>query len=215
MDALQRRFLWSAAICLVLAAIIIAVAWSGLSQSADEAIILGFHGRGGEIVAGAMRAATFLGDGWPRSLIAAAFVIFLLVRRYARAASYILYTALGIAALNSWVLKAIVQRPRPQLVERLVDVDTSWSLPSGHAANSAAVYGAIALIAATIWWRRTQRRAIWAVAGLLILAVGISRVWLGVHWPSDVLAGWLVGAGWALGLAALLKPVQARVHTTG
>lgn len=214
MDRLQRRFLLAAVVCLLLAAALIAIAWSGMSHAADEAVIRAVHGKGGEIAEGAMRAATFVGDGWPRSLLAAAFIVFLLVRRYARAASYILYTAIGIAALNAWVLKAFIKRPRPELVERLIDVDQSWSLPSGHAANSAAVYGAIALIAATIWWRRAQRRLIWTGAAFVVLMVGVSRVWLGVHWPSDVLAGWLVGAAWALGLAALLKPVQARVHMT-
>ena len=76
-----------------------------------------------------------------------------MIRKLQRAASYILYTTLGIAALNAWVLKALVERPRPDIVPRLIDVDASFSLPSGHAANSAAVYGAMALVATVIWWR--------------------------------------------------------------
>lgn len=166
--------------------------------------------RGPPLLTDIMRGASWLGDGWPRSLAAAAFIVFLLVRRLARAASYILYTALGIAALNAWALKPILLRARPEIVARLVEVDQSWSLPSGHAANSAAVYGAIAVVATVLWWRKRQRRAIWAATGLVVFAIGLSRVWLGVHWPSDVLAGWALGAGWATLLAVLLKPVQAR-----
>lgn len=210
MDSLHRRFLRLAALCFAVAAIVIALAYGGQTRHWDEAALLGLHGAGGAAGIAVMQGASFLGDGWPRSLIAAAFIVFLLVKRYARAASYVLYTTLGIAALNAWVLKAIIQRHRPEIVERLVEVDQSWSLPSGHAANSAAVYGAIALIAGTIWWRKAPRRAIWGAAALLVLVIGLSRVWLGVHWPSDVIAGWTVGAGWALLLAAVLKPVNAR-----
>ena len=201
-------------ICLGLATLVYGLAASGITQSIDVAGITGLRGMVDALPPAASDAArgfTWMGNGWPRSLIAVAFILFLMIRKLQRAASYILYTTLGIAALNAWVLKALVERPRPDIVPRLIDVDASFSLPSGHAANSAAVYGAMALVATVIWWRKAQRRTIWAVAGLLVFGIGLSRVWLGVHWPSDVIAGWLVGAAWALGLAVLLKPVKARV----
>lgn len=207
MDGLQRRFLWAALACFALAGVVIALALSGVLVPLDEGALRAVDGAPGVTL---MLGATFFGDGLPRSLIAAGFILFLMIRRYQRAASYILYTAIGIAALNAWVLKALIERARPEIIPRLIEVDQSFSLPSGHAANSAAVYGAIALVAGVIWWRKAQRRAIWAAAALLVLAIGLSRIWLGVHWPSDVVAGWLVGAGWALLLAALLKPVKAR-----
>jgi len=216
MDPVIRRFARISLICWLLGALVIALAWSGVLQSFDEAALRGLRGVGDALpplVTDIMRGASWLGDGWPRSMLAAAFIVYLMIRRLARAASYILYTALGIAALNAWVLKAIVARARPEIVTRLVEVDQSWSLPSGHAANSAAVYGAIALVATVLWWRKRQRRAIWTVAGVLVALIGVSRVWLGVHWPSDVVAGWLIGAGWASLLAVLLKPVQARAAT--
>lgn len=213
MDAVNTRFLRLGLFAWTLAAIVIALAATGTVQPLDTAALTALRAATDPLPDwsdGVMRGASWLGDGWPRSLIALGFMGYLVWRKLYRAVSYILYTALGIAALNAWVLKAIFHRPRPDLVERLVDVDASWSLPSGHAANSTAVYGAIALIAAVLWWRRRPRRAIWAVAGVLIFLIGLSRVWLGVHWPSDVVAGWLVGAGWALLLAVVLKPVQAR-----
>jgi undecaprenyl-diphosphatase len=217
MDPIVRRFARLSLICWLAGILVIALAWGGVLQSFDDAALRGLRSFGNALPGFAtdlMRGASWLGDGWPRSILAIGFIVYLMIRRLARAASYILYTALGIAALNAWVLKAIVMRARPDIVPRLVEVDQSWSLPSGHAANSAAVYGAIALVATVLWWRKRQRRAIWAVTGLLVFAIGLSRVWLGVHWPSDVVAGWLVGAGWALLLGVLLKPVQMRGTVT-
>lgn len=212
MDSLQRRLLRLALASLTLAALVIALALTGTTDGLDRAMMLAASAEARALpeVTPVMRAASWLGDGWARSLVALAFIVVLLTRRFARAASYILYTALGIAALNAWLLKPLFARPRPDIVARLAEVNATLSLPSGHAANSAAVFGAIALVASAIWWRRGQRRAIWSAAALIVLIIGVSRVWLGLHWPSDVLAGWLVGAGWALLLAAWLKPVQAR-----
>lgn len=213
MDPVIRRLFRFSMICLALAVLVYALAGFGLTQALDERAMLGFRGMVSQLPPAATdvaRGFTWMGNGLPRSLIAAGFILFLMIRKLQRAASYVLYATAGIAALNAWVLKAIVARPRPDIVPRLIEVDQSWSLPSGHAANSAAVYGAIALVATVIWWRKSQRRTIWAAAGLLVFGIGLSRVWLGVHWPSDVIAGWLVGAGWALGLAVLLKPVRAR-----
>lgn len=216
MDPVIRRLFMGSFVCLGLSAIVIALAWTGVTEAGDSAGMLALRGVADGMPAvftDIMRCASWLGGGWPRSIIAIGFIVFLMIKRYARAASYILYTSLGIAALNAWVLKAMFMRPRPEIVPRLIDVDASWSLPSGHAANSAAVFGAIALVASVIWWRRGQRRTIWVVTAVLVGLIGLSRVWLGVHWPSDVIAGWLVGAGWALLLAALLKPVKARAKT--
>lgn len=215
MDSVNRRFLKIGIICWLLGAIVIALAASGMTMGADRAIMLALRGTSGtlpEAANGVMRGLSWMGDGWPRSVIAAAFVMMLMLRKMLRPASYILYTAIGIAALNGWVLKPLLARARPDIVDRLVQVPESFSLPSGHAANSAAVYGAIALISTVLWWRKRQRRAIWAGAATLVFLIGLSRVWLGVHWPSDVVAGWLVGAGWTFLLAALLRPVLARTR---
>ena len=212
MDPLIRRFWIASLIGWVLAAVVMMLAESGPAQPLDEAIITGVRGGDGAVpawVAYGARGATWFGDTWPRVAFTAAFIGWLLLRRYPRAASYILYVAVGVAVLNAWVLKTFIMRMRPELVPWLTNPNESFSLPSGHAANSAALYGAMALVAGTIFWRR--RKAIRAAAALLVLAVGVSRVVLGVHWPSDVVAGWLVGASWALLLAALLKPVTARV----
>lgn len=211
-DPVIRRLLIIGSLCWLAAVIVIALAWMGANAGMDRAVIdnLESPAETMPVVTEVMRWASWLGD-WPRRFaIAGAFFAYLVWRRFGRTASYILYTTLGIWALNAWVLKPLFGRARPDEAGDLVAVGASHALPSGHAANAAAVFTAIALVASVIWWRKAQRRAIWTAAAIAILLIGVSRVWLAAHWPSDVAAGWLVGAGWALLLAALLKPVKAR-----
>jgi undecaprenyl-diphosphatase len=100
------------------------------------------------------------------------------------------------------LLKSWIARPRPDLVPHLVQV-TNASFPSGHAMISSAVYLTLALMLAEgmprdSWRGRAGRVAVVAFFSLLAVLIGMSRVYLGVHWPSDVLAGWCFGTAWAL-----------------
>ena len=100
------------------------------------------------------------------------------------------------------LLKSWIARPRPELVPHLVQV-TNASFPSGHAMISSAVYLTLALMLAgglprEGWRGRAGRVAVVAFFSLLAVLIGMSRVYLGVHWPSDVLAGWSFGTAWAL-----------------
>ena len=97
----------------------------------------------------------------------------------------------------SSVLKRAFSRPRPDIVPHLSHVYTS-SFPSGHSMLSAVVYLTVAAILATIVPRRRLKVYVLAVALLITLFVGVSRVYLGVHYPTDVLAGWVGGLVWAL-----------------
>ena len=97
----------------------------------------------------------------------------------------------------STLLKSVFNRPRPDLVAKLVDVNSA-SFPSGHAINSAVIYLTLGILLATTRAEPVVRIYILSVAILLTLMIGLSRVYLGVHWPSDVLAGRAVGASWAL-----------------
>src|SRR5262249_54139801 len=98
--------------------------------------------------------------------------------------------------LNS-VLKAFVQRPRPTVVAHLREV-SSMSFPSGHALTSAVVYLTLGTLLMRMTEGRLTRLYCMAVAMGLTVMVGVSRVYLGVHYPTDVLAGWLIGFTWAL-----------------
>ncbi len=107
------------------------------------------------------------------------------------------------------VAKIVFGRARPDVIDHLVEAGSA-SFPSGHAANSAAVYLTLALVLVQIVRSRRQRTYIVAVAAALTLAIGSSRVYLGVHWPSDVLAGWTFGALWAFGWWAIGHWLRAR-----
>lgn len=91
-------------------------------------------------------------------------------------------------------LKLLIDRPRPPLVSRLVDVTTE-SLPSGHATMSVVVIGTLVVLARA-GLGRAARVAMVAAAAVWIGGVGATRIYLGVHWFSDVVAGWLVGGAW-------------------
>jgi undecaprenyl-diphosphatase len=143
----------------------------------------------------AMIDVTALGGATGLTLLTTIVVGFLAVtRRYATAA-FVAGAVIG-GSLFGTLLKGIFLRPRPEVVPHLVEVfDTSF--PSGHAMNSAVVFLTLGALLARAHKSRGVRIYLLSVAMLLTLAVGFSRVYLGVHWPSDVVAGWCVGAGWA------------------
>ncbi len=153
------------------------------------------------------RDVTALGGSTILLLVTLAVVGYLLLRRERKAAILIGTTALG-AELASTILKLSFARPRPELVPAFAHVYTA-SFPSGHAMLSAAIYLTLALQLARIQRDSLIRGYVIAVALVIVVAVGISRVYLGVHWPTDVLAGWAAGGAWAL----LIWGV-ARLHET-
>jgi undecaprenyl-diphosphatase len=123
-------------------------------------------------------------------------IVYLLLIRKAGTALFILVAVAGGQALSS-LLKAGVDRPRPDLVSHLAN-ETSLSFPSGHAMVSAVTFLTLGSLAARFLPGRTTKIFVLCLAVLTTLLVGVSRVYLGVHWPSDVLAGWCAGFAWAM-----------------
>jgi undecaprenyl-diphosphatase len=120
-----------------------------------------------------------------------------------------LTVAIAGGAIASALLKFGYARPRPEVVAHLVEVHTA-SFPSGHAMNSAITYltlGALLARAQKDWRVRVY---LLAVAIILTLVIGVSRVYLGVHWPSDVIAGWCVGGSWAVLCSLGARTLQRR-----
>jgi len=145
----------------------------------------------------AMRDFTALG-GYPViALIALLAVGYLAILRRWPSVGLVIISLAGGAILNT-LLKGAFARPRPDLVAHLVDVHTS-SLPSGHAMISAVAYLTIGALVARAQPNRLLKAYTIVVSVGLTLLVGTSRVYLGVHWPTDVLAGWCMGAAWAIG----------------
>jgi undecaprenyl-diphosphatase len=116
--------------------------------------------------------------------------------------------AVGAGALLGNLLKGFYERARPEVVEHLVGTN-STSFPSGHAMNSAIVYLTLAVLIARSSENRSVRLYIICVAIALTLIIGFSRVYLGVHWPTDVVAGWTVGGVWAALCSLVAKRLQS------
>ena len=155
-----------------------------------------------------MRGITNIGGPAGLTLITFAVAGYLLVTRKFATTALVLASTIG-GAILSGVLKDIFLRPRPAIVPHLVFVDTT-SFPSGHAMNSAIVFLTLGALLTRTQKNRAARLYLVAAAILLTLLVGISRVYLGVHWPSDVIAGWIVGAAWAAFCLAIARLLQAR-----
>ena len=132
-------------------------------------------------------------------------------------AAWIAASLVGASLLNLG-LKSWMHRPRPFVVPHLAQVSTA-SFPSGHAMVSAAVYLTLGLMLAEAQPRTRPGRRLFIAgfAALLVLLIGCSRVYLGVHWPSDVLAGWCFGGVWALVVFAADRwlKAQAKARAAG
>ena len=140
-------------------------------------------------------------------------VIYLLMRRKRAEAAWIAASLIGSALINSW-LKSFFHRARPDVVPHLVDVSTA-SFPSGHAMSSAAIYLTLGVMLAETDPRPIGRMFIMGFMTLLSVAIGCTRIYLGVHWPSDVVAGWCFGATWALIVFAANRWLRQRSRQTG
>jgi undecaprenyl-diphosphatase len=113
-----------------------------------------------------------------------------------RANALLVVASVGTGTVLSEALKLGFARPRPDLVAHLAEVQSA-SFPSGHAMLSAIAYLTLGVLLARAHRQRRVKALVLSAAALLTLLVGASRVYLGVHWPTDVLAGWCVGAAWA------------------
>ncbi|MGE0313519.1 MAG: phosphatase PAP2 family protein [Lautropia sp.] len=155
-----------------------------------------------------MRDFTALGGTGVLTLITLVVVGFLVITRKRHAAVAVALAVIVGTAL-SHALKWGFDRPRPDLVPHGTDVYTQ-SFPSGHAMLSAVVYLTLGAMLARVQPERRVKVYLFAVGLMLTLIVGASRVYLGVHWPTDVLAGWSLGAAWALGCQMAMLWLQRR-----
>ncbi|NVO25033.1 phosphatase PAP2 family protein [Donghicola sp. B5-SW-15] len=181
----------------------------------DEAVMLALRvpGQldnpiGGPQIEIAMRDLTALGGVTVLTLMTVSVLVYLLLVRQRGSAALLAVSIAGGQAL-SHLAKLGFDRPRPDLVSHAVEVSTS-SFPSGHSMMSAVTYLTLAVMLARADDRPSIRAFYIVVAAVLAMLVGISRVYLGVHWPSDVLAGWSLGAAWALGVAMVARWLARR-----
>ena len=154
-----------------------------------------------------MRVVTVFGSAAALVPIVAVVGLVLLRRRHTWAPLGFLVAAYGGAAVAYHLVKRLVGRPRPPLPLRIAAASGS-AFPSGHAAQSAAVYAALVAVAVTS--SSPARRVVsWIAAGVAIILIGVSRLYLGVHWATDVIVGWAVGLGWVLVLVPPARTLRA------
>lgn len=157
----------------------------------------------------ALRDLTSLGSIAVLAWITIGAFGYLLLRGLVGRALFVLAsTSLGM--ILSSLLKQGVDRPRPDLVAALVEVHT-LSFPSGHAMLSAVAYLTLGILVASGLTSRAGRIYVLSIAVLTTMVVGFSRVYLGVHWPTDVIAGWAAGAAWALACWLVLRLMEGRL----
>ncbi len=126
-----------------------------------------------------------------------------------RANALLVVVAVVGGALLSHFLKLGFDRPRPEVVAKLAEVRT-LSFPSGHAMLSAVTYMTLGALVARVQGGLHARAYLMSIAVILTVVVGSSRVYLGVHYPSDVLAGWCAGAAWALACWLVARRLERR-----
>jgi undecaprenyl-diphosphatase len=213
-----RHALIAAGLCWAGFAAVAAMIENGHVASFDEAGLIlwregaGFatpHGPHGLVEA--VRDFTALGGWLLRNLFVVAGLVALAFLKLRREA-LLLAATVASGWLAAAALKGLFDRPRPAIVPHLAEAAGN-SFPSGHSFNSAVVYVAMALAFAALSARRSVRWTLIGSAFGLSLLIALSRVWLGVHYPSDAIAGWLGGAGWAFLASALLyRPARAAAN---
>ena len=188
---------------------------TGDSRALDERLLLALRASGDpsdpigpEWLEEAMRDFTALGGLGVLTLLTAAVGCYLVLLRKTHALWLLLGAVLGALLLSS-LLKYGYARPRPELVPHGSLVITP-SFPSGHSTLSAATYLTLGVLVARVLPERRLKAFAILFAATLAGLVGASRVYLGVHWPTDVLAGWTLGAAWAVCCWVLARFLQRR-----
>ncbi|MFD2135880.1 phosphatase PAP2 family protein [Novosphingobium resinovorum] len=208
----RRALILAAALCWLGVAVIALAVHGGHAEALDRTGLLFWRDDtleplGPVKLLEAVRDVTALGGVLLRNLFAIGTIVALLFLRQRREALLFALTVMVSWLVNS-ALKALVGRPRPEIVPHLTEAGGN-SFPSGHSFNAAVIYIAMALAFGAMSNRPSVRRTLIGAALFGTLAIAWSRVWLGVHWPSDVVAGWLGGAGWAfLANALFQRPAQ-------
>ena len=167
----------------------------------DKTILLWIHSFANPTLDIIMRSITRLND--PSTVVVIAFLVFatLLWRRYYSEAQIFIINCFGGVVL-SYGLKSVFGKTRPALWQSVIE-DLSFSYPSGHALGSTVLYGFIAYLIATRYPQFSL--LVYTVAVCLIGAIGLSRLYLGVHWPTDIIGGYGIGFLWLTFCITMLK----------
>jgi undecaprenyl-diphosphatase len=186
------------------------VVMRGDTQAFDVAVLRWLGAHHTKVLDAAMLEITALGTGTVVLMIVAISALFLALTRHHYSAILLLIATFGGLALNL-VLKLRFDRPRPDVFVWGTNAVSS-SFPSGHAMSATIVYSTVAYLAARLYKRTWPGVLTMLIAAFVIAAISLSRLYLGVHYPSDVLAGAVIGLGWAAFCMATLEAVQKLIR---
>src|SRR6266508_2925026 len=179
---------------------------AGGTQAFDETVLRWVSRHHTPTLDHVMLEITKLGNGTVVLMIVCVAGLFLTLTRHKYSALLLVVATAGGLVLDA-VLKLQFERPRPHILTWGTEAG-GWSFPSGHAMSATIAYSTVAYLAARLHRRRWARWLTMSVAMLLILVICGSRVYLGVHYPSDVLAGIIIGLAWAAFCMATLEGIQ-------
>jgi len=181
--------------------------WESGGFIGDQPILRYFHQLTTPTLNQVALALTTVGGPWVMSTLGGLIVAVLWWRNRHTDAMFFLASVGGAVVLNV-LAKLLFGRPRPALWDSIAPAKF-YSFPSGHAMGSAALATALSFLL----WQKSWRWLAWIAGFLFALGVGLSRVYLGVHYPSDVLAGWVCSVGWVAGLHLFFSPYFGRLRT--
>lgn len=179
----------------------------GRTQQLDERILLWLDAHATPWLDGAALEVTALAGVavvWLVLMLATVF----LWRTQHRYSALLLWVSYVGASLINFTLKAMYDRPRPALFEWRTPMAGHSSFPSGHSTTAVAVFASLAYLIVRLEPTRSMRRMTLAIAAIVITLIGASRLYLGVHYPSDVIAGFMVGLAWATFCALGIEAVR-------
>jgi undecaprenyl-diphosphatase len=179
----------------------------GQTQQFDDAILTWMGNNGAPWLDVAALELTALGARIVVYMVVLVASAFLWQSRHHYSAALLWVSVIGAGLINS-VLKISFNRPRPDVFPWRTQHVGLASFPSGHAMTSIVVYGTLAFLIARLAPTKWLRRLVWTVAMLVVVTVGLSRLYLGVHYPSDVLAGFVIGGAWAIICALGMEAVR-------
>jgi undecaprenyl-diphosphatase len=183
-----------------------AIVTGGATQGYDERVLAWMDTHRSPVMDEVALEVTSLGNGFVLIVLILAVSAFLWQTQHRWSVYLLLIATFGGQILNR-VLKNFFDRPRPSIVDH-IDAVHSMSFPSGHAMTSLVTYGSIAYLVARLEPTPGLRRTTWGLAAVLVLGIGISRMYLGVHYPSDIVAGFIGGLAWLAFVAAAFTAIR-------
>lgn len=201
--AARKRTVVAAVLLVVFTVVMVLVAGFERPPGVDTGVRQWFVDHRTSALTSFFRVVTTVGSPVGVALTTAAVVALLCTRRRSTWPLLLGAGALIGAQVIGSVLKVVVARPRPPLLDRVPDVSANGlDFPSGHSTQSAAAYLVLAVLLAEGVAGRARRVALYAAAGVAVALVGTSRLYLGVHWFTDVTASWCLGLGWTCAVLA-------------